>query len=343
MDKIYLLSTYDKTELNAGPKAQMDVEFFLQEKYNVKKIIIPYSKNFSFFKKILMKIKKYIVSSYLSMKKNFVVIQYPFNSYYNFTKKIKNKILIIHDLNSLRFKKTNDIILSKEEIEELKSSKFVICHNDKMKEVLLRNGISERSIVVLGVFDYRAINIGENAETIQEKINVFYAGNLTNEKSPFVYQLDDKKLNFNLLLYGKGLENDISKKIKYNGTFSPDDLSSIQGNLGLVWDGNYDESDENEMFKNYTKFNNPHKLSCYLAKGMPVIVWKKAAVADFVEKNNIGYVISNIYDINSLNFGDYDEKKKNAEKIGEKIRRGYYITSSFDLIMEKINVKEVNK
>ena len=91
-----------------------------------------------------------------------------------------------------------------------------------------------------------------------------------------------------------------------------------------MWDGNVDESDEHLTYKNYTKYNNPHKLSCYLAAGIPVIVWKKSAVANFVLKNNIGYVISSLYDINELDFSDYELKKKNIEKISKNLKNGYY-------------------
>ena len=104
----------------------------------------------------------------------------------------------------------------------------------------------------------------------------------------------------------------------------------------MVWDGNYDESDQNEGFKNYTKYNNPHKLSCYIAAGLPVIVWRKSAAAQFVNKYNIGYTISNLYDINNLDFSDYEEKLKNVSVIQKKVCNGKFTKDAINKVLEKI-------
>jgi hypothetical protein len=164
---------------------------------------------------------------------------------------------------------------------------------------------------------------------------IAFVGNLAKEKTPFIHQLDENKMKFNLHLYGVGIDKDINSKIVYEGSFNPDELPLyINQKLGLVWDGNYDESDEDKSYKNYTKYNNPHKLSCYIASGIPVIVWEKAAVANFVKENNIGYVINNIYDINNLSFDDYETKKKNVIEISKKVRNGYYTNKVFDEILK---------
>ena len=63
-----------------------------------------------------------------------------------------------------------------------------------------------------------------------------------------------------------GIDKDINKKLVYKGKCEPNKLpDELKGDLGLIWDGNFDESDENIKFKHYTKFNNPHKLSYYTA------------------------------------------------------------------------------
>ena len=105
-----------------------------------------------------------------------------------------------------------------------------------------------------------------------------------------------------------------------------------------MWDGNLDESDEEESFKKYTKYNNPHKLSCYIAAEMPVIVWKKAAISELVEKYNIGYTISNVYEINNINFEDYDKKIENIKRISQKVKNGYFT----EKIMKEV-LKDIEK
>ena len=190
-----------------------------------------------------------------------------------------------------------------------------------------------------GVFDYLSNNFKENNKKINlNNIKVIYAGNLKKEKCPFIYELNEKKLKYSFNLYGLGIDKELlkkNKKINYRGSFDPENIEFIYGDIGLVWDGHIDESDEDESFKNYTRYNNPHKLSCYIARGLPVIVWRKSAISEFVIKNNIGYTISNLYDINNLDFSDIEEKRKNAMVLSRKLRSGYYTKKIIDEIVEK--------
>ena len=88
------------------------------------------------------------------------------------------------------------------------------------------------------------------------------------------------------------------------------------------------------VMKNYTKYNNPHKLSCYMAAGLPVIVWEKAAISKFVKDNNIGYTIKKIDDINTLDFSDLKEKAENVKKIEEKVQNGEYTKNVIKKILK---------
>ena len=194
-----------------------------------------------------------------------------------------------------------------------------------MKDFLVERGISYQKIYIVELFDYFCIDNNEIKQIEFENPVVAYTGNLN--KAKFISQLKQENMRFTLELYGARATNEFNNdKIIYEGAFKPEELpSKIKGNLGLVWDGNYDESDEYKSFKFYTKYNNPHKLSCYIAAGIPVIVWKKSAIADFVRKYNIGYEISNLYEINDIDFSDYEDKRKNTLDLREKVRNGYFI------------------
>ena len=74
-----------------------------------------------------------------------------------------------------------------------------------------------------------------------------------------------------------------------------------------------------------------------------MIVWEKAAIADFVKKNDLGYLIHSVYDINQLDFQDYEKKKENARKIGKKVRSDYYTTSVIDEILNNIDKENQNE
>ena len=86
--------------------------------------------------------------------------------------------------------------------------------------------------------------------------------------------------------------------------------------------------------KNYTKYNNPHKLSCYMAAGLPVIVWEKSAISEFVKKNNLGYTIKTLEDINNLDFSNLEELKKNVKKIQSRVVSGEYTKKVFNKVLK---------
>ena len=226
----------------------------------------------------------------------------------------------------------------KKEIDAFQSSEAVIVHNDKMKKFLIDQGVNSNKLYVLELFDYITAKQKQN-NIKSDKIKICYTGNM--DKANFIHQLEEEKMNFNLYVYGVKNKEIKNKRIEYKGKFLPDELPyKIEENIGLVWDGNVDENDENEGFKNYTKYNNPHKLSCYLAANIPVIVWEKAAIADLVKKYNIGYFIRNIYDINKIDFSDYNEKIKNIKELSRKVRNGYFTNRVVNEIIKDISGDE---
>lgn len=324
-----VLSAIYNEQKNAGPKAPRDIDKILEEEYGAENKSFLRTGNFKF--KILLEFFKTMFS------KEIIVLQYPLlykESFYNLLNKNRT-IVLIHDINALRRKDEKDL---KKEINILKKFKYIIVHNDKMKEYLLAKGINKDNLYVLELFDYLAKGeINEKDISLnRDDISLLYPGNLKREKSPFVYQLDDNKINFKINLYGLGISENISNKLIYMGSFEPDNINGLIGDIGLIWDGNFDESDENDTFKNYTKYNNPHKLSCCMALGIPVIVWRKAAIAEFVKNNNVGYIVSSIYDINNIDFSDYELKRKNAINIGKKVRSGFYTKRIFNQILKNI-------
>ena len=88
----------------------------------------------------------------------------------------------------------------------------------------------------------------------------------------------------------------------------------------------------NRVLGEYTKYNNPHKVSLYLSTGLPVIIWKQAALADFVTKNNVGITIESLDEIDdaikNVSKQQYDQMKSNTDIIAKKMRSGFYIKSA---------------
>lgn len=334
-----LTATNDKA-LNAGPKAKMDIINFLKEsgidKIESEMVYLVNSSNESKKNPLSNKIKNLGNRVKLVIKnvfcKDYILIQYPLITnikIFNLLPK-KNTIILIHDLQGIR---TQSKELEEKEINILKKFPCIIVHNKSMEEYLKGKGVKS-NFIDLEIFDYKVNGEVKNDE--EKSQNIVYVGNLKKIKTPFLYQLDESKMNFKINLYGIGIENDINTKLLYKGSYQPDELpKKINGRLGLVWDGNYDESDENIGFKNYLRYNNPHKLSCYISAGIPVIVWEKSAVANFVRKKNIGYTINSIYDINNIDFSDYNSKIENVKIISKKVKDGFYIKKA---IKEAIKV-----
>ena len=280
-----------------------------------------------------------------------VLIQYPLNHHPigipGLLKKFRSRggkvIFLIHDIDCLRMKTDSPLDklkLAKVKYEDyaiLKCSDVVIAHNKKMMKVLVDMGIAAEKLISLRIFDYL---IHQDCNYIDRKAGdpVIVAGTLRKEKAGYVYALPDG-MAFNL--YGVGYENEEREGVHYFGSFNPEELTQkMEGSFGLVWDGTTCETCDG-ISGNYIKLNNPHKLSLYLASGIPVIVWDQAAAADFVKKENAGIVVSRIRDIPNeiakLSGSDYREMEENARIISAGLITGTYTKTALTKALEKLS------
>ena len=196
-----------------------------------------------------------------------------------------------------------------------------------MKKALMKKGISEDSMVTLKMFDYLIKEGNELPEsTKSEENNIIIAGNLSSYKVGYVYELPhDVKFD----LYGINYTGVTDNKIKYHGSYPSDELQwHLKGAYGLVWDGDTAKTCSG-IFGDYLRINNPHKTSLYLACGIPIITWNKAAIAQYVRKNRVGITVSSLDEINEklkdVSKDEYNLMRKNAKKCSERVRKGYYL------------------
>lgn len=229
-----------------------------------------------------------------------LLIQFPFilNKYFAFWWKFhllrRPKIIVlIHDLDELRVENT------KTDYSLIKQADKVIAHTDAMKDYLIKKGVWSDKICVLHFFDY--IVLKQRISIPQYGNSVAFAGNLI--KSNFIKKMKDINcLNeIDFFLYGASCPDGIvGSNIHYKGKFSPDDISELEGDWGLVWDGDDFEtcsSTSGASVGNYLRYNASHKISLYLAAGMPLIIWKESGLANYVEKNNLGITVSTLKEI----------------------------------------------
>lgn len=302
-----VLDFYLSVLYNAGPKAREDVNNLLRAKgYEIKKLF--------FSRKHILKTVLGIVSlTWQIPMKVKVVVQYPIGTPLAtliilciLQLKKCYIVLLVHDLESLRA--TGKI--NKIEQENCNRADSIIIHTPNMRSVLVDVGVDEKKMKIINVFDYMVFSTPTPKQLF--KTLIAFAGNL--DKSPFVHKLKELNLLFNLYgVYHKDLSMIESNTVHYCGKFKPDDLSNLEASWGLVWDGD-SLTTCNGLMGNYQKYNAPHKLSMYLAAGIPVIVWNLSAERDFIEKHHLGISIDSLTDLSvklqNVSENDYILMKK---------------------------------
>lgn len=247
--------------------------------------------------------------------------------------------LLIHDIDSIRGYYKEEENKRKEDL--LKHADYLICHNKKMKEWLIQHGISESVIVSMEAFDY--LLEGKYIEP-SDYYSVIIAGNLGSRKSPFLSKYLAMEKDYQVNLFGPYFEfKDDYNHYQYYGSFPPQELiEHLKGGFGLVWDG--DSIDDcNGSTGQYLKYNNPHKAFSYIAAGIPVIIWEKAALSEYIIKKELGFTVNNLTEIShklrEITQEEYQTLCENAVAEGEKLRKGYYLNRALDMIEEKAEKK----
>lgn len=243
-------------------------------------------------------------------------------------------IFLVHDVDLLRHKTPLKSFI-REFMTMLSVADKMIVHNEKMKRWFVEERqVDENRLVVLEIFDY--LYPYKDKEVLFDKC-VTIAGNLGKNKAPYLMHLKDLNTSFNLYgpFYSPALDGE---NITYKGSVPSSELPALLSNgFGLIWDGNEVNTCSGD-YGNYLRFNNPHKLSLYLASGLPVFIWSQAAEADFVKKNDVGYCIDCLGDIDkimkTLTEEEYRAKAENCRKISERLVNGEYtrkaLTSALD-------------
>ena len=251
-------------------------------------------------------------------------------------------VFIVHDADYLRYRgpgvpKARSWRAMIEDKTSLKYANDVVVHNPSMKRALLEDGVlSTASIVEIGLFDYLVEGDQGRMGEHRRQLPLVIAGNLNPEKALYVYHLPQ---GISFKLYGPEYEpNMAASENEYVGSFPPDVLPTIMdGSFGVVWDGEATDTCTGS-YGQYLRYNNPHKLSLYLAAGMPVIVWSESAVAAFVESEGVGICVNSLDDLPRILDGIDDEHYElmasNATKVGMSVRSGAYLGTALAEILQ---------
>lgn len=321
-------------QIKSRNKAKNDIDSLMKKNgfVNVAVNINQKGKVRKFLYKLLSVLKLY----WTLQKDDTLVIQYPFKKFYELQCNIAHKkgakvVTLIHDLGTFRRHK----LTASQEIIRLSHSDFIIAHNPSMIQWLKNHGCKQH-LISLDIFDYLADTDPKDVDSQPPYVHVVYAGGFNKRKNMFIYQLDEVVDGCFIDLYGNGIiEKDINwKNLRFNGPKHSDEfVASVSGtgNWGLVWDG--DSIDEcSGQWGEYLKINNPHKTSFYLRAGLPVIVWKQSAMADFILENNLGIAVGSLRELPELlknvSDEDYRKIKESVKQFRKKLQEGYFFLNA---------------
>ena len=246
-------------------------------------------------------------------------------------------IAVVHDVEALR--KTYETAYYRREFRfMLEAADVLIVHSEAMKRYFLGLGVEERRLVTLGVFDYLLDRSRLAPKAMRPSVTV--AGNLAPKKCGYLRELIGR-IPVGLELYGPHFQEDITRgSVVYHGALPPDALpGAFTGGFGLVWDGPDARSCTGDAGE-YLRCNSPHKLSLYLASGLPVLIWREAAAAGFVEERRVGIAIDSLEEIPAL-LGSMPEERyaqlaENAGHEGERLSSGHYTAAALREALERL-------
>lgn len=192
-----------------------------------------------------------------------------------------------------------------------------------MKQVVKEYGVAEEKMVVLTSFDY--LTKDEITRPVKKTKEVVFVGQL--DKSAFLDQVSGSDLGIHINLYGR-YEKDMGKDVTYKCQFKADNVSVFEGSWGLVWNGDTVDECTGPMGE-YLRWNAPHKLSLFTVAHLPIIIWDKAAKAQYVRDKGIGICVSSLREIASridaISDAEYAKMVDNIRQESALLRAGKHL------------------
>lgn len=339
----YLSESLDKSinSFNAGNKARNDINLILNLAFKYDAIKIHEYEGSHSIQQICTNIY-FTISDWINIlikvsRNDTLIIQYPLPTYAKvaalsipFVRLIHSKgvkiILFVHDVQRLQYNGFNN--------DEFffSISDVIISHNKYMTSYIKQ--FTSAKIFNLEIFDYLI-----DGNLSPANINgIDIAGNLDPSKAQYIYKASRHLPGLPLNLYGANFVSEECNIDWYRGKYLPDELvHHLTGKFGLVWNGNSIDGCDG-VSGEYLRYNNPHKLSLFLALGKPVFIWSAAAEADFVVKHGVGFAVDNLYQVidiyNSLANEQYIEICSNVHVLSERLRSGFYTKKAISKAVE---------
>ena len=337
----YISHNY-RNHTSAGNKAKIDVErIMLHEGFH--NIGLKRTENNSVFKHFIYNLAGILKATFSMRKGDILFLQYPLKKYFTYICKVAHicgtkVVVLIHDLGSCRRK----ALSVKKEVRRLSNADYIIASNKIMAEYLRDIGIN-RPMGNLELWDYLTTASRNQSHNYSQDFRVAYAGSLNERKNAFLLKWGKIIQNYVVDIYGSGFKiNNVERPEKFidHGFVDAEQfISECPSSYGLVWDGHSIDGCKGN-FGSYLALNSPHKISLYLRAGLPIIIWKGAALAHFVKDNGIGITVNNLEEINSrikdINPQDYELMVRNVNRISAEIALGAYFRQAANTAIKYI-------
>lgn len=247
-----------------------------------------------------------------------VVVQFPMWTHLNFQAEffdyISNivsvkMVCLLHDMPTWMFSDGNNNYDINNDfwIKQLKKFDALMVSNEKMAKKLQEDGVNV-PMIPMYMWDYEYYGVRKEKKFIK--------------KLYYVSGRDIIDIDYHgstpLYFYNKRVEEKVLNcgSVKWMGRKPSDEIVSVMdGGFGLVVSDNIKEQ-SHMNFSYYNQFNNPTKLSMYLAAGLPIIVSNKTYHAKLVKKYGIGLVVDDLNDIDNILSSITD---KDYQKMIEKV------------------------
>jgi hypothetical protein len=205
-------------------------------------------------------------------------------------------------------------------LSQLNSFDLVICANKKMAGRLRQEGKVKSPLYSWQLSDYLYDGILREKSF---KKQLYYVSTVINSEMLEDYQAKTP-------IYMIGPDNRLSShssNIHLLGRLPSSEIPQIfTGGFGMI---DYSRGGRYAGMQRYGEYNNPMKLSLYLASGLPPLVMSKSAHAGWIREKNVGLVLDNLNDIDnvldSMTESDYQQMLDNLKPWQAAVSTGFFV------------------
>lgn len=220
-------------------------------------------------------------------------------------------VVLVHDVPAILNKFTRYTLEDCIEIYNL--ADLLILPSEKMRERLVEEGLTTVNVMYQQMYDYPLSVYYGSHELIRK---IIFTGPPV--RFPFIYEWEGKT-EIDVYAQKQDVHKEFPMNVRYMGYCENDNLvyEMSKGGFGLVWaDGEGYE---------YSTMNLPYKFNTYMASGIPVFVKKGMNIEDFVLKNEVGFVVNSIQEVDEI-IQNMDEK--HYCKLIDNVRRIQYMVTN---------------